>query len=172
MNRNMLQQTFQNKVLMWFMASSYTFVYVHHKVMSHLQNNYRIYLTPFLGIRKPTSPLFVSVSLTCCGPKWLRMAPHIWTLSSSSSFSFLALVPFRFVLVFPNDIFPFRSAQNSRFSSFYCHIPQVKIVFIYAPSSRSSAFFSLLLLCLQVTSLLSLYHPFIQYTQAIPIHSL
>ena len=53
------RETFKIKVFLCSMASPHTSVYIHHKVMSHLQKNYCIFPILFLGIKKKTSTTVV-----------------------------------------------------------------------------------------------------------------
>ena len=98
------------------------------------------------------------------------------TKFSSSSFYF-ALPHFKFGIGFSHNRYPFYSVQSHCYSSFYTHI--LVHFNICHPSTLIQVFlfYSLLVICLPVTSILSFLHPIsqhntTQHNQATPVYVL
>ena len=97
--------------------------------------------------------------------RWYHMQDDL-----SDFFSSLALWPFKYGLDFPHDRCPVYSLQSSFFSVLSHPYSWSPIQHHLSPLTYAFLYFSFLLICLTVTSLLALYHLFLQHAQAIPVY--
>lgn len=130
--------------------------------LNHLERFQRLLFVPVSVLSKCKQAY---ISCKCCEGVW-AMEVDIFLLFFSSS---LALYPSVIFLVFHHDMYPFLSVQCSCPPSSYNRISQVRFSIVHPPQSRSIVFLFFLVVCLPVTSLLTLYHPFLQH--AIPFQS-